>query len=130
MQKRTSQLTAKENEVRKSLSRITTHQSSAGSPGLAPVRITCPKFCPDPTPAQTPRKALHTRAGLQQQSSPCTPLLSQTGEPQQPHREKPKPRFKNQGSEHKGRRGGKENVCNNNNNKNNRKALLTEAMPV
>lgn len=35
MQKRTSQLTAKENEVRRSLSRSTTHQSSCRQPRLS-----------------------------------------------------------------------------------------------
>lgn len=131
MQKRTPQLTAKENEVRKSLtccwcessSRNITHQSS------------CMDYLPQifiliPLLPESPVKHLHTRTGLQEQSSPCTDplLLPQTGEPQQPHREKPRPCFRNQGPEHKGRRGGKENAYNNNN-KNNKKGLLTEAMP-
>lgn len=47
---------------------------------------------------KAPVKQLHTRTGLQEQSSPCTNtlLLPHTGEPPQPHREKPKPHFKNQ----------------------------------
>lgn len=43
-------------------------------------------------------KQLHTRTGLQEQSSPRTNplLLPQTGEPLQPHREKTKPHLQNQ----------------------------------
>lgn len=43
-------------------------------------------------------KQLHTGTVLQEQISPCTNplLLPHTGEPPQPHREKPKPHFKNQ----------------------------------
>lgn len=109
MQRRTSPLTAKENEVRKSLSAgcaPAETKAPAGNPGLvSPVSALV--FILIPLCSCTQARGCRSRAL-----------------PVQPHREKTKPHSKNI------QEGGKENACNNNNNKNNREGLLTGKMPV